>query len=102
VMREREALAENGLVIVNLTMSKSGQLIGKPEIISKGFVFVRDANEMFEAAQTEIAKVAAHVNGASLAGFEQALRERVQSTLSDFFYSETKRRPMIFALVNEA
>ncbi len=102
VMREREALAENGLVIVNLTMSKSGQLIGKPEIISKGFVFVRDSTEMFEAAQTEIAKVAAHVNGASLAGFEQALRERVQSTLSDFFYSETKRRPMIFALVNEA
>jgi ribonuclease J len=94
VMREREALAENGMVIVNLRVSKSGQIVGKPEIISKGFVFVRDANEMFDAAQAAIAKVAAHANG--------DLRERVQSSLSDFFYSETKRRPLIFALVNEA
>jgi ribonuclease J len=93
VMREREALAENGFVIVNMRVSKSGQLVGKPEIISRGFVFVRDADELFEAAQSEIAAASAKANG--------NLKDKIQNTLSDFFYSETKRRPMVFALVNE-
>lgn len=99
VMRERETLAESGMVIVNLQMNRSGQLLGKPEIISRGFVFVRDETEMFEAAQTQITKAAASLNGASS---PQALKEKIESTLAEFFYSETKRRPMIFALVNPA
>jgi ribonuclease J len=93
VMRERETLAESGVVIVNLRVGGGGQLLGKPEIISKGFVFVKDETEMFEAAQTQIAKAAANANG--------ALKDRVEATLAEFFYSETKRRPMIFALVNQ-
>ena len=92
VMREREALGEDGFVVVNLRVSKSGQLLGRPEIISRGFVFMPGAEEMFEAAHAQIAAVAARpgVN----------LREKVEQTLSDFFYTEIKRRPMVFALVN--
>jgi ribonuclease J len=97
VMREREALAENGFVVVNLRVNKAGQLAGKPEIVSRGFVFVRDSEELFEAAQARIASAAAKANGAG-----GSLREKVEKALSDFFYSETKRRPMIFALINEA
>jgi ribonuclease J len=94
VMRERESLAQDGFVIVNLRVSKdSGRLLGKPEIISRGFVFVRDADEMFAAAQERIAAAAAKANG--------NLREKIETTLSEFFYSEIKRRPMIFALINE-
>jgi len=98
VMREREALAQDGLVIVNLRVNKVGQLVEKPEMISRGFVFVRDSEELFEAAQTQIAGVAEKLNGSSS---PEALREKVQTKLSDFFYAETKRRPTIFALVNE-
>jgi ribonuclease J len=96
VMRERETLAESGMVIVNLHVGAGGQLAGKPEIISRGFVFVKDEAEMFEAAQQQIAKAAARAGG------DGALRERVEAELSDFFYTETKRRPMIFALINPA
>lgn len=92
VMRERETLAEGGFVLVNLRV-RGGQLVGKPEIISRGFVFMRDAEEMFEAAQVEIANAAAKANG--------NLREKVQDRLADFFYSQTKRRPMVFAVINE-
>lgn len=98
VMREREALAQDGLVIVNLRVNKAGELVEKPELISRGFVFVRDSEELFEAAQTQIAGVAGKMNGS---GSPEALREKVQTKLSDFFYAETKRHPMIFALVNE-
>jgi len=78
--------------VVNLRVTKSGQLIGRPEIITRGFVFMPGAEEMFEAAHAQIAAVAARgsVN----------LRERVEQALSDFFYTEIKRRPMVFALVN--
>jgi len=98
VMREREALAQDGLVIVNLRVNKAGQLMEKPEIISRGFVFVRDSEELLNAAQEQIAGVAEKMNGS---GSPEALREKVQTKLSDFFYAETKRRPTIFALVNE-
>lgn len=99
VMREREALAQDGFVIVNLRVNKAGKLADKPEIISRGFVFVRDAEEMFATAQEQIAAAIARLNGA--AASPQALRDRVQQSLSDFFYAELKRRPMIFTLVNE-
>jgi len=100
VMREREALAQDGFVIVNLRLDKAGKLIGKPEIISRGFVFVRDADEMFDSAQEQITQAVARANG--LAGSPQALKEKVTQALADFFYAELKRRPMIFTLVNDA
>ena len=92
VMREREALGEDGFVVVNLRVNRAGQLIGKPEIISRGFIYTPEAEEMFEAARTQIATVAARSS--------TNLREKVEQALSDFFYSEIKRHPMVFALVN--
>ncbi len=93
VMREREALGEDGFVVINVRVNKAGQLLGKPEILSRGFVYLPDAEEMFETVRTQIAAVAART-GPSL------LRERLEQTLADYFYSEIKRRPMVFALVN--
>ena len=92
VMREREALGEDGFVVVNLRVNRAGQLIGKPEIISRGFIYVPEAEEMFEAARAQIAAVAARPAA--------NLREKVEQALADFFYSEIKRHPMVFALVN--
>ncbi len=100
VMREREALAQDGFVIVNLRLDQAGQLAGKPEIISRGFVFVRDADEMFATAQAQITQAVARANGS--VGSPQALKEKVTQALADFFYAELKRRPMIFTLVNDA
>jgi ribonuclease J len=92
VMREREALARDGIVLVNLRRDrKTGQVVGKPEIISKGFVFVRDAEELMAAARDKIAAVAAKSNG--------NVAQKVEDALADYFYNEMKRRPMIFATV---
>jgi ribonuclease J len=81
-------------MLVNLRRDrKTGQLVGKPEIISKGFVFVRDAEELMAAAREKIAAVAARSNG--------GLAQRVEDALADYFYNEMKRRPMIFATITE-
>lgn len=90
VMRERESLAREGFVVVQLHINpKSGSLQGDPKIISKGFVFMRDAEELFELARERIITLSEEYKG-------DELEAAVEKNLSKFFYSETKRRPMVF------
>jgi ribonuclease J len=95
VMREREALARDGFVIVHLNLEgDGGKLIGEPEILTKGFVFVRDADELIgEASQRVVELVSKEANG--------NLPERIEKELGRFFYAETHRRPMIFIFVSQ-
>ena len=89
VVREREALARDGIVLVNLSLDcHSGQLTEEPEIITRGFIITRDANELL-AGMTKLACEAVKRGNGNL-------REDLQNTLSSYIYNETKRRPMIF------
>lgn len=95
VMRERVSLARDGFVVVHLQVEPdSGRLHGDPEIISKGFVFIRDAEELFEQAKGEINALAEKLSG-------DELRGAVEKKLSKFFYAETKRRPMVFVFTSK-
>ncbi|NLX11259.1 MAG: ribonuclease J [Chloroflexi bacterium] len=95
VMRDREILARDGFVTVVVVLEReTGKLIGEPEIISRGFVFVRDANDLLEAAQALVEDViATYANG--------DLTTVLQDALSKMFYNQTHRRPMVFAIVRE-
>jgi ribonuclease J len=93
VMRERELLARDGFVSVQLRVrATNGALTEKPEIISKGFVYVREAGELLAGAEQTIREAAARGGGGEL-------QARVENALSEYFYSETKRRPMVFVSV---
>ncbi len=95
VLRERDRLASDGFVIVNILLdADTGELVNEPALISRGFVFVRDSGELFDLAVKKIKSTAEHNPNGNLG-------RRVENTLSDFFYTETKRRPMVFAVVNE-
>ncbi|MBI2976120.1 MAG: ribonuclease J, partial [Chloroflexi bacterium] len=95
VLRERENLARDGFVVVNLRLDRrTGKLSEKPGILSKGFVFVRDSEELFAEAAKKAESAVQTANGKGIA-------RSVEDSLSEFFYSEMKRRPMVFALVNE-
>jgi ribonuclease J len=94
VMREREALAKDGFVAVHLTLDgKNGALGREPEIVSKGFVFVRDAEELFEHARRRIREVAKEADRGDL-------KDKIEKDLSRFFYAETKRRPMVMVFTS--
>lgn len=98
VMRDREILGRHGFVIANITMTRdTRQLIGDPEIISRGFVFMKEAQDLVEGAQDTINDLVYH-NGFSS---PRDLRRQVERALDKFFYKETRRRPMIFAFVTE-
>ncbi|MGF1507302.1 MAG: ribonuclease J [Anaerolineae bacterium] len=98
VLRDREILGRHGFVIVSLTLDgRSNQLIGKPELISRGFVYLRESRELLNDARDAVAEVV-YSNGHHSA---RSLRREVEKKLDRFFYKETKRRPMVFAFINE-
>ena len=97
VIRDREILARDGfmMVVVNVD-SKSGELVDEPEIISRGFVYLRDANDLMKQVKDTINETLMSSNGQN-----GKRRERLQENISRVLYNETKRRPMVFSVINE-
>ncbi len=95
VMRDREILGRDGFVSVLVMIDgRTGELLEEPEIISRGFVFLREASNLIEMAQDLIAEVVTNTPSGKLT-------TAIQDALSRLFYNETKRRPMTFAFVRE-
>ena len=94
VIREREALARDGVVFVNLLLDKRTRTLKKqPEIITRGFVYQQEADELMAATRFEIGNIIENSNG--------SLQQDVEKKLKSFLHNETKRRPMIFVTLNE-
>lgn len=95
VMREREALARDGFVLVHLSFDPTGKVLrSEPQLVSKGFVFIRDAEELFEHARNIIRDIVSSED-------EDDLENRLEDDLSKFFYAQTKRRPMVFVFTSK-
>jgi ribonuclease J len=94
-MREREALARDGFILVNLYLDASRkQLAQEPEIITRGFVYLNDSKELLKDTRKQIESTLSQSNG--------NFKNDLEGQLRNFFYNETKRRPMIFVVVNES
>jgi ribonuclease J len=97
VMRDREILASAGFVVAVINLDeKTGQPAGRPELITRGFVYVRESAELIERAQDKILEVM-EKSGRGRAG----VGDKVRDELSTLFYEETKRRPMILPVIME-
>ena len=96
VIRDREVLARDGFVTVVVRRDRDGQLADKPEIITRGFVYMKDSEPLLQAMSQAVADALKHATDAT---DENAIRERAAEALSKIIYSETKRRPMIVAIV---
>lgn len=93
VMREREALSRDGIVLVNLRLAHdTNRLLGEPEIISKGFVVARDTEEIFTAVRRKVTETVSRANG--------SLQKDVEQAVGNYLYGETHRRPMVFVNVS--
>jgi len=95
VMREREALARDGFILVNLTMEKdSCNLIEEPEIITRGFIYARNGDDLLVSARDLVLE--------AVQGGKESLETDLEQTLRSFFYNRTKRRPMVFVTLSRA
>jgi len=94
VLRNRRMLSRDGIVVVIITINKqTGKLMGRPDIVSRGFVDTRESRDMIEESRELVAKVLDH-SGSRPAewGFINA---KVRDVLNRFYYEQTKRRPMV-------
>ena len=101
VLRDRQNLAENGIIIVVMTFEKySNQLLAGPDMVSRGFVYVREAENLLEEAR-------ATVNDAVLDCIDRnvtdwgKIKMVVKETLSDYLWKKIKRNPMILPIIME-
>ena len=94
VLRNRRMLSRDGIVVVIIAVNKqTGKLIGRPDIVSRGFVDTRESNDMLEESRDLVAQTLAH-SGKQPAEWS-LVNDKIRDTLNRFYYEQTKRRPMI-------
>lgn len=92
VVREREALARDGIILISLVLDQNGRLHEIPEIITRGFVYKHEADEMLDAISERVVEAVDSSDG--------NIHNHVVQTVRSFLYNETKRRPMVLVTLN--
>ena len=101
VLRDRQHLAQDGLMAVVVTISKeSGAIIGGPDIISRGFVYVRESEDLMEEARVVVRDALAKCEQKQISEWA-TLKTSIRDSLRTFLYEKTKRKPMILPIIME-
>lgn len=101
VLKDRKQLATDGVVLIIINIKKSsGELAGDVEIISRGFIYVKESEVLIDGAKKLITET---VNKEDTTGRSEriALKAKVKREVSNFLYNKTKRRPMVIPIVME-
>jgi ribonuclease J len=94
VLRDRRMLSRDGIVMVIIAINRqTGKLVGRPDIISRGFVDTREARDMIEESRNLVARTLDH--GRDRPADWSYISAKVRDVLNRFYYEQTKRRPMI-------
>ena len=101
VLRDRQHLAEDGIIIVVLTLQGgSGQLLAGPDIVSRGFVYVRESEALMDEARRLVNSTIEQCADENVREWS-AIKLRVRDNLSRLLYNRTKRSPMILPIIME-
>lgn len=101
VLRDRQHLAEDGIIIVVMTLAReNGMLLAGPDIVSRGFVYVKDAEDLMEEAHHVVMDLMDRLQDKHVKDWTR-IKNEVKGVLSDFVWKETQRRPMIIPVIEE-
>lgn len=101
VLRDRQLLSENGLIIVVISLEKySNQILSGPDIVSRGFVYVRESENLMEEARVVVEKALDKCLSRNNADWGK-MKNEIKDSLSDFIWKKTKRNPMILPIIME-
>ena len=101
VLRDRKHLAQDGLIIVVIGIERAANaVVAGPDIISRGFVYVRESEELMDEARSVLTRVLDNCNARDLKEWG-TLKTKLRDVLSDFIYEKTKRSPMILPIIME-
>lgn len=101
VLRDRQMLSQNGLLIVVLTLSRyDNRLLAGPDIVSRGFVYVRESEMLMEDARKVVDAAVQKCLDGRVSDWSK-IKSVIRDTLSDYVWKQTKRNPMILPIIME-
>lgn len=99
VLRDRRVMAEDGMVVAIATIdSKTGEPIGNPDIISRGFVYMKENRELIEKTRMKV-KAIVKGNDSKTPADTDHIKNKIRNEIGQFLFSQTKRRPMVLPVV---
>lgn len=101
VLRDRQQLSKNGLLIIVITLERySNQLLAGPDIVSRGFVYVRESEGLMDEAKKVVAEALDECLSKNISDWSR-IKAVVKDALSDFLWKKTRRNPMILPIIME-
>jgi ribonuclease J len=101
VLRDRKLLSQDGILVIVVTLSKlDGSILSGPDIISRGFVYVRESEGLLEEANRIVAQTLTKLMSENISEWA-SLKTHVKEAVGRFLYEQTRRRPMILPIIME-
>lgn len=101
VLRDRQHLSQNGLFIVVVTLDRyNNMLLAGPDIVSRGFVYVRENEQLMDAAKNVVRDTLEHCSSKNITDWSR-IKTAIRDDLSDFIWKKMKRSPMILPIIME-
>ena len=101
VLRDRQHLAQDGIIIVVMTIDgDNGHVVAGPDIVTRGFVYVRDSGDLMAEAQAVVADTMDQLSDEGVTDWGR-IKNEVKSSLSDYVWKQTQRSPMIIPIIME-
>lgn len=102
VLRDRQVLAQDGILVVVITVDKeTGQPLAGPDIVSRGFVYIRDSEELLDEARQRVLEDLSRLEQRGHTADWSFIKDKIKHSLNEFLYEKTHRRPMIIPVVME-
>lgn len=101
VLRDRRQLSQDGILIIVLTMNReTGEVVSGPDIVSRGFVYVRESEELMEEARTRVEQALDRCQEERIVEWG-AIKSNIRDALGRYLFDKTRRRPMILPIIME-
>jgi ribonuclease J len=102
VLRDRQMLAQDGMfVIVAIVDKTTGRVKGSPDIISRGFVYLRESKDLLRETRNKVILIVNHATTAGGAVNWTYIKDEIRNKIGQFLFSKTQRRPIILPVVIE-
>jgi ribonuclease J len=99
VLRDRRVMADDGLIVVIVTIdAKTGDIIGNPDLISRGFIYMKENRDLIEKTRMRVKKIVKDKNPMTPAD-DDFIKNKIRNDLGQFLFKSTKRRPMVLPVV---
>ena len=101
VLRDRNIMSTDGIFVVIATVDKvSGRLLTSPDIISRGFIYMRESEQLVNKARSEVRRILSQKEGEPPANWLN-MKNRLREEIGQFLYNNTKRQPMVIPVIIE-